>query len=111
MAPEGPMLDMSGLDSLSTQPLVKNTSFRTYSHTRCRLADSLEQVDITDSINQAWFDKYKYDIPVLHLEGKFWIKHRMTVEQAMDGFDEVIAGTFQGKPGEPSAAAMERNNP
>lgn len=68
---------------------------------------SLEQVDITDKENREWFDKYKYDIPVLHLEGEYWIKHRMTVEQAMDGLDEHHAGTFVAQAGEPNAAATE----
>ena len=27
---------------------------------------SLEQIDITDEIHKEWFDKYKWDIPVLH---------------------------------------------
>lgn len=36
------------------------------------------QVDITDEDKKEWWDKYKYDIPVLHVNGDYWIKHRTT---------------------------------
>lgn len=35
-----------------------------------------EEVDITLPENKPWFKKYKYDIPVLHINGKFMLKHR-----------------------------------
>lgn len=69
---------------------------------------SLEQVDITDADHSDWFSKYKYDIPVLHLENKFWIKHRTTLEEASEGLIKAREGTFQGRPGEPDAGAIER---
>ncbi|KAA8902725.1 hypothetical protein DIURU_002621 [Diutina rugosa] len=28
----------------------------------------LEKIDITDPANQEWFDKYCFDVPVLHVE-------------------------------------------
>ena len=37
---------------------------------------SLEAVDITDAMHKGWWDKYKYDIPVLHIDGEYWAKHR-----------------------------------
>lgn len=37
---------------------------------------SLEAVDITDAENAQWWAKYKYDIPVLHIDGIYWAKHR-----------------------------------
>ena len=71
---------------------------------RCRL----EQIDITDKEHRDWFDRYKYDIPVLHMNGKYWIKHRLTAEEAMKGLDEGKAGEFTSPQGEPNAAEMER---
>jgi len=69
---------------------------------------SLEQIDITDDGHEEWFSKYKYDIPVLHLNGKFWIKHRTTIEQASEGLIQAKEGTFEERLGEPDAGAMER---
>ena len=36
---------------------------------------TLEAVDITDADNAEWFSKYKYDIPVLHVNGQYWAKN------------------------------------
>ncbi|CAB9524912.1 chromosome 5 open reading frame 63 [Seminavis robusta] len=76
---------------------------------REELPHSLDQVDITDEQHANWFGKYKYDIPVLHLNGQYWLKHRTTNEEALEGLQEARDGTFQAKPGEPNAEAMERN--
>jgi thiol-disulfide isomerase/thioredoxin len=70
---------------------------------------SLEQVDITDVEFSYYWDRYKYDIPVLHINGLYWIKHRITIKEAIGGFAAVRAGTFQSPPGEPSASRMERS--
>ena len=69
---------------------------------------TLLQVDITDEEHQAWFGKYKYDIPILHLEDKFWIKHRTTLEEVKEGFLQAQKGTFKERLGEPDAEALER---
>ena len=69
---------------------------------------TLEAVDITDEDKLDWFDKYKYDIPVLHIEGKYWEKHRLTSEVAIEGLEAAKAGTFEVKAGEPDAGEMER---
>ncbi|XP_061651284.1 mirror-image polydactyly gene 1 protein isoform X3 [Phyllopteryx taeniolatus] len=37
----------------------------------------LQQVDIGRPENRAWRDKYKWDIPVFHLNGRFVMKHRL----------------------------------
>lgn len=71
---------------------------------------SLYQVDITDEDHSGWFSKYKYDIPVLHLDDKFWIKHRITVEQAIDGLEQAKAGTFEEQAGDPDAGELERRH-
>jgi glutaredoxin len=68
---------------------------------------SLEQVDITDAEHDAYWDRYKYDIPVLHVNGEYWIKHKLTVEEAIEALTAVKEGKFQSPPGEPNAKNME----
>ncbi|XP_071386707.1 glutaredoxin-like protein C5orf63 homolog isoform X3 [Centroberyx affinis] len=36
-----------------------------------------QQVDIKLPENKVWYDRYKYDIPVFHLNGRFLMKHRV----------------------------------
>ena len=69
---------------------------------------TLEAVDITDEDKSDWYDKYKYDIPVLHIEGKYWSKHRLASEVAVEGLEAAKAGTFEPQAGEPNAGEMER---
>ncbi|KFQ18597.1 Glutaredoxin-like C5orf63, partial [Merops nubicus] len=44
----------------------------------------LQEVDITLPENSVWYDKYKYDIPVFHLNGKFLMKHRVDIKRFQD---------------------------
>ncbi|XP_056915389.1 glutaredoxin-like protein C5orf63 homolog [Takifugu flavidus] len=37
----------------------------------------LQLVDISLPENRTWFDRYKWDIPVFHLNGRFVMKHRV----------------------------------
>mmetsp|Transcript_47921 Transcript_47921/g.116556 ORF Transcript_47921/g.116556 Transcript_47921/m.116556 type:complete len:334 (-) Transcript_47921:441-1442(-) len=72
---------------------------------------SLEQIDITDPEHSEWYDKYKYDIPVLHLNNQYWCKHRLTrdeAEKTLAQAREEGPDTFQARPGEPDAAKLER---
>ena len=69
---------------------------------------SLSQIDITDQEHSSWYDKYKYDIPILHIEGRYWIKHRTTLDQAREGLEALRNGTFEVPQGEPNASEMER---
>ncbi|KAJ8392717.1 hypothetical protein AAFF_G00072010 [Aldrovandia affinis] len=39
----------------------------------------LQEVDITRPENSVWYDRYKYDIPVFHLNGQFLMMHRVNV--------------------------------
>ncbi|XP_077147530.1 glutaredoxin-like protein C5orf63 homolog isoform X2 [Ranitomeya variabilis] len=41
----------------------------------------LEQVDITLPENTAWYDRYKHDIPVFHLNGQFLMMHRVNIKK------------------------------
>merc|ERR1712142_494349 len=38
-----------------------------------------QQVDITLPENKVWYERYKYDIPVFHLNGRFLMMHRVNV--------------------------------
>ena len=70
--------------------------------------DTIQAVDITDTDKTNWFDKYKYDIPVLHINRKYWTKHRLTLtDEVIQTFQSIRDGTFISPPGEPNALAME----
>lgn len=70
---------------------------------------SLDQIDITDEAHSEWQAKYKHDIPVCHLNGQYWLKHRTTAGEVRAGLLEAVEGKFVAQPGEPNAEAMERN--
>ncbi|KAG9353812.1 hypothetical protein JZ751_011936 [Albula glossodonta] len=38
-----------------------------------------KEVDITRPENSVWYDRYKYDIPVFHLNGQFLMMHRVNI--------------------------------
>ncbi len=78
---------------------------------RAERPHALYSVDIADPRNEPWWDKYKYDIPVLHVGGRFWIKHRLSVDDAMAGLAEAAAGSFTARQGDPDAKKMERSQP
>lgn len=81
------------------------------SNLRTEFPHKLEAVDITDADQRTWWDKYKYDIPVLHLNGHYWTKHRLTKELAVSGIVACREGRFQSpRNDEPNAAAAERNS-
>jgi len=67
----------------------------------------LDQVDITDPGNEKWWDKYKYDIPVLHVQGRYWAKHRLSPEEALSAIADASEGTFEERNGEPDASRLE----
>jgi hypothetical protein len=70
---------------------------------------TLLAVDITDPDKGTWYQKYKYDIPILHVNGKYWAKHRLTKEQALLDLEAVRKGSFLENIGEePDAGAMEK---
>jgi len=76
---------------------------------------SLKQIDITDAEHEEWYEKYKYDIPVLHIDERYWTKHRLDQGEAKKTLKEAMQGIFQTRQGQPDAGAMEhkrkdRNN-
>ena len=69
---------------------------------------TLEAVDITDAENAHLFAKYRYDIPVLSINGMFWSKHRITLEGTLEALGAAADGRFVAARGEPDAAKYER---
>ena len=69
---------------------------------------TLESVDITDADKAHWWAKYKYDIPVLHIDGSYWAKHRITLDGALDALATASEGAFEAQRGEPDASRLER---
>ncbi|XP_062045784.1 glutaredoxin-like protein C5orf63 homolog isoform X1 [Lepus europaeus] len=41
----------------------------------------LQEVDITLPENSAWYDRYRLDIPVFHLNGQFLMMHRVNTSK------------------------------
>lgn len=41
----------------------------------------LQEVDITLPENSDWFERYKFDIPVFHLNGQFLMMHRVNISK------------------------------
>ena len=50
----------------------------------------IEHVYIDKEENSAWFEKYRYDIPVIHLDGKFLMKHKVFT----DALEEAIENSL-----------------
>ena len=69
---------------------------------------SLEAVDITDAEHEGWFRRYKYDIPVLHINGQYWAKHRITLDDTLAALQAAQEGSFEAQRGEPDAGRLER---
>ena len=67
---------------------------------------NLVAVDITDDDNRVFWDKYKYDIPVLHLNDLYFAKHRLSREEAIEGIISCREGKFVSPPGEPNGHSV-----
>ena len=67
---------------------------------------TLEAVDIGDAENRVWWDKYKYDIPVLHVGDAYWTKHRVTLDEVEATLAEAAGGAFEAREGEPNAKEL-----
>ena len=119
----GPIYEMTNEDSNNNNnnhtPLP---SIKLFTKEGCTLCDTVKQtlseikndyphslyaVDITDEDKVVWFEKYKYDIPVLHMEDVYWTKHRLSKEEAIKGIEDVMDGKFEEGKGEPDAGRLE----
>ena len=65
---------------------------------------TLEAVDIGERAHREWFRRYKWDIPVLHIDGKYFAKHRVERVELDGALAEAAApGGFAERDGEPDA--------
>ncbi|KAJ1799544.1 hypothetical protein LPJ59_001755 [Coemansia sp. RSA 2399] len=48
-------------------------------HVRQQVPFDIEEVDIRKPGNEAWFEEYKYDVPVIHVDNEFLLWHRVDV--------------------------------
>ncbi|KAJ1624071.1 hypothetical protein T492DRAFT_1050037 [Pavlovales sp. CCMP2436] len=64
---------------------------------------SLDAVDIEAPGNEEFLLRYCYDIPVLHVDGRYWAKHRITASEAVAALTDAAAGKFEARRGEPDA--------
>ncbi|ETE69227.1 hypothetical protein L345_04969, partial [Ophiophagus hannah] len=51
---------------------------------------TLEEIDITLPNHSVWLEKYKYEIPVFHLNGKFLMKHQFKLVKSSKVVDSFI---------------------
>ena len=119
----GPIYEMDNTDN-DGKPIPKIQLFTKEGCTLCdKVKDTLSSIktthphslyaiDITDENNKSiWYNKYKYDIPVLHMNNVYWTKHRLTVEEAIMAIEEVRNSedgvSFMMRTGEPDAGRLE----
>ncbi|KJE90773.1 hypothetical protein CAOG_02028 [Capsaspora owczarzaki ATCC 30864] len=54
---------------------------------------TIEFIDITRPENATWFEKYKYDIPVLHINDQFAMQHRFDEAKLMAALKQAAEST------------------
>lgn len=72
-----------------------------------RQADfELRHVDISQPANAAWYARYRYDIPVVHLNGVYFAKHRISLDAFHSALDLAADGNLAPSPDEPDASTQ-----
>ncbi|OLQ11436.1 Glutaredoxin-like protein C5orf63-like [Symbiodinium microadriaticum] len=66
----------------------------------------LSTVNIDAPGNESWRERYWCDIPVFHIDGAFWAKHRLTDEEVESALAEAASGSFTRRDGEPDSRAF-----
>eukprot|EP00438_Fugacium_kawagutii_P004916 Skav217255 [mRNA] locus=scaffold47:683748:710161:+ [translate_table: standard] len=67
----------------------------------------LSTVNIEAPGNEAWKSRYWCDIPVFHINGAFWAKHRLEAEDVEASLLAAAEGTFTQRDGEPDSRKVE----
>ena len=63
-------------------------------------------MDITDRGNIKFFRAYKYDIPVLHIQGEFFAKHIVKLDEVIRKLEEAKEmSVCRPREGEPTVSA------
>merc|ERR1719512_443947 len=72
---------------------------------------SLHVVNIEDERNANWRARYWCDIPVFHLNGAFWAKHRLSADDVEAALAEAAEGVFEARDGEPDMRSVSEPPP
>ena len=64
---------------------------------------TLETVDIGEKAHREFFRRYKWDIPVLHIDGQYFAKHRVELGELEEALRQASEGSFVAREGEPDA--------
>ncbi|OLY79291.1 Glutaredoxin-like protein C5orf63-like protein [Smittium mucronatum] len=56
---------------------------------------TIYEVDIKAPENKKWFDEYRYDVPVVHANGKFLLWHQVDVPRAIEKLQEITKESKQ----------------
>ncbi len=117
MSPTPRLLRSAAAALGGTQPTYK-PRVRLFTGPHCSLCDDLKRViarstqphvlevtDISEKTHRDWFRRYKWDIPVLHIDGRYFAKHRVEMAELDSALLEAAKGpgAFVEREGEPDA--------
>ena len=57
--------------------VVAKDALKVFQAKRPDLPFTIEEIDISRPEHKKWFDLYQFDIPVMHLNGDHFMKHRV----------------------------------
>ena len=60
---------------------------------QARVLFELEMVDISAPGNERWLEKYKHDIPVVHINGVEFCRHRVDERTLFDALNHQVTKT------------------
>ncbi|KAJ2191828.1 hypothetical protein IW145_006669 [Coemansia sp. RSA 521] len=58
-------------------------------HVRKQVPFEITEVDIKKPGNEKWFDEYKYDVPVIHVNDEFLLWHRVNIDDTVQKLLEI----------------------
>jgi hypothetical protein len=101
----------------TTAPIKPSPLVRLFTGSGCSLCDDakdvlqsarvphrLELVDI--GADATYRRRYKWDIPVLHIDGRYFAKHRIDREGVERALLEATQGSFEAREGEPDSSGV-----
>ena len=84
-------LDLSKISPVEKYPLygiLKYILLPLTTHHNIQFIYEEEYIDVTE--NEEWFRRYRYDIPVLHLNGRLLMMHRVDEDKLRTALEELI---------------------
>lgn len=90
----GPAFEMTIRVTFFTKPdcTLCNAALYVVERVRGRVSFELESVDISAPGQERWFDAYKHDIPVVHINGVAFCRHRVDERALSDELLRCAAG-------------------